>query len=110
MHRITEGNKPLYAILGSIGFRAMGAQGRKCGHHRIWRIVIDGKTRREWLHGVPGAMGPLAAMRAAGQSGASKQKPNVVLIVSDQFRWDCIGAMGLHPLGLTPNLAGMARG
>src|SRR5260370_39609466 len=55
-------------------------------------------------------MAPLAALKAAGQTGAaSKQKPNVVLIVSDQFRWDCIGAMGLNPMGLTPNLDGMAR-
>jgi len=54
-------------------------------------------------------MGPLAALRAARQSGPSKQKPNIVLIISDQFRWDCIGAMGLNPMGLTPNLDGMAR-
>src|SRR5260370_35818508 len=55
-------------------------------------------------------MAPLAALKAAGQTGAaSKPKPNVVLIISDQFRWDCIGAMGLNPMGLTPNLDGMAR-
>lgn len=36
-------------------------------------------------------------------------RPNVVLIISDQFRWDCIGAMGLNPLNLTPNLDAMAR-
>ena len=25
-------------------------------------------------------------------------------MISDQFRWDCIGAMGLNPMNLTPNL------
>ena len=32
-----------------------------------------------------------------------------MLIISDQFRWDCIGAMGLNPMNLTPNLDSMAR-
>src|SRR5258708_5876834 len=62
------------------------------------------------MRNAPAAMAPLAALKAAGQTGAaSKPKPNVVLIISDQFRWDCIGAMGLNPMGLTPNLDGMAR-
>jgi arylsulfatase A-like enzyme len=30
------------------------------------------------------------------------------MIISDQFRWDCIGAMGLNPMNLTPNLDAMA--
>jgi arylsulfatase A-like enzyme len=30
------------------------------------------------------------------------------MIISDQFRWDCIGAMGLNPMNLTPNLDRMA--
>ena len=29
-------------------------------------------------------------------------------MISDQFRWDCIGAMGLNPMNLTPNLDQMA--
>ena len=40
---------------------------------------------------------------------ASASKPNIVVIISDQFRGDCIGAMGLNPMGLTPNLDQMAK-
>jgi hypothetical protein len=29
-------------------------------------------------------------------------------VISDQFRWDCIGAAGLNPMNLTPNLDQMA--
>src|SRR5262249_48941339 len=35
-------------------------------------------------------------------------RPNIVLVISDQFRWDCVGAMGLNPMNLTPNLDQMA--
>jgi len=44
---------------------------------------------------------------AAAQTGATT-KPNIIVIISDQFRGDCIGAMGLNPMGLTPNLDQMA--
>src|SRR5208283_4696834 len=39
---------------------------------------------------------------------ADHERPNVILIISDQFRWDCLGANGLTPLQLTPNLDAMA--
>jgi arylsulfatase A-like enzyme len=68
------------------------------------------------LRAAPAALAPFAA--ASAQTGArtdlpktdlSKvERPNIVLIVSDQFRADCIGAMGLNPMGLTPNLDAMA--
>ncbi len=32
----------------------------------------------------------------------------MILIISDQFRWDCLGANGRTPLDLTPNLDAMA--
>jgi len=41
--------------------------------------------------------------------GARAARPNIILIISDQFRWDCIGAMGMNPMNLTPNLDQMAR-
>src|SRR5271157_931438 len=56
-------------------------------------------TRRQMLSTVPAAM--------AAQTG-STARPNIVLIISDQFRADCIGAMGLNPMNLTPNLDAMA--
>ena len=52
----------------------------------------------------------MAAQIAAAQTKpANAQKPNVVIIFSDQIRWDCIGAAGLNPMGLTPNLDEMAN-
>jgi arylsulfatase A-like enzyme len=62
-------------------------------------------TRRDLLRAAP-----LAAIPAAAQQPSQNQpRPNIVLIISDQFRWDCVGAMGLNPMNLTPNLDAMAR-
>lgn len=36
-----------------------------------------------------------------------ESKPNILLIVCDQFRWDCLGAKG-HPTVRTPNLDTLA--
>src|SRR6516164_6615831 len=60
-------------------------------------------SRRQLFGALPGAA---AAMSA--QSAGSASRPNVVLVISDQFRWDCIGTMGLNPMNLTPNLDQMA--
>lgn len=64
-----------------------------------------GPTRRQWLSGAPAA---LSAVSAAAQN-TQPQRPNIVMVISDQFRWDCVGAMGLNPMNLTPNLDAMAR-
>ena len=66
----------------------------------------SGSTRREWLTGVSAAMS--ASSAASAQPGGNLKRPNIVLIISDQFRWDCVGAMGLNPMNLTPNLDAMA--
>lgn len=60
-------------------------------------------TRRQWLAGMP------AAAVAAQTQQSAPAKPNIVIIISDQFRWDCVGAMGLNPMNLTPNLDRMAQ-
>jgi arylsulfatase A-like enzyme len=52
---------------------------------------------------------PAAAAAMQGQGAAQTAKPNIILINSDQFRWDCVGAMGLNPMNLTPNLDRMAQ-
>jgi arylsulfatase A-like enzyme len=52
---------------------------------------------------------PLAAAAAQSQASAPAARPNIIFINSDQFRWDCVGAMGLNPMNLTPNLDNMAR-
>src|SRR5262245_60827543 len=49
-----------------------------------------------------------AATSLSAQTPAAPERPNIVLVISDQFRWDCIGAAGLNPMNLTPNLDQMA--
>jgi arylsulfatase A-like enzyme len=62
-------------------------------------------SRRDLLAGMPAAA---MASAAQAQPQAHTPRPNVVLIISDQFRADCVGAMGANPMGLTPNLDRMA--
>src|SRR5205823_13140542 len=57
------------------------------------------------LSAVPAAA---AVGSASAQTTSSVSRPNIVLVISDQFRWDCIGAAGLNPMNLTPNLDQMA--
>ncbi|MGO9896452.1 MAG: sulfatase-like hydrolase/transferase [Bryobacteraceae bacterium] len=64
----------------------------------------SGSTRRALLAGMPAA---LTAAAASAPTGAAA-KPNIVLVISDQFRADCLGSLGLNPMNLTPNLDGMA--
>src|ERR1039458_3555792 len=74
-------------------------------------VAPEKPTRREWLSASAAAA---VASAASGQTGGVS-RPNIVLVISDQFRWDCIGAMGLNPknlglnpMNLTPNLDRMA--
>lgn len=57
----------------------------------------------------PAALAPLGAALAQTNPTPVRNRPNIILIISDQFRWDCIGAMGLNPMHLTPNLDSMAQ-
>src|SRR5215475_7539985 len=66
-------------------------------------INSSGLSRREFLQ----SSSAMAAAPLIGSSGMGV-RPNLVLIISDQFRWDCVGAYGLNPLNLTPNLDAMA--
>src|SRR5215470_806098 len=69
------------------------------------RAKHDRLTRRDFLQRSSGAaVAPLMASTAAPRPGS-----NVILVISDQFRWDCLGANGRTPLNLTPNLDAMAR-
>ncbi|HWC16979.1 MAG TPA: sulfatase-like hydrolase/transferase, partial [Terriglobales bacterium] len=61
-------------------------------------------TRRDFLR----RSSAMAAIPLVGPTTGPGIRPNVILIISDQFRWDCIGAYGLNPLNLTPNLDAMA--
>jgi arylsulfatase A-like enzyme len=59
-------------------------------------------TRRDLLK-----MAPLAM--AATQAEAQGTHPNIVLIISDQFRADNLGCMGANPMNMTPTLDALAK-
>jgi arylsulfatase A-like enzyme len=63
---------------------------------------VNRPTRRDLLKTTPLIAGS-AAQSAAGS------RPNIIIIVSDQFRADNLGCMGMNPMGITPNLDRMAR-
>jgi arylsulfatase A-like enzyme len=70
-------------------------------------------TRREFLKR-SAAVAPLPAVLAQSSverasAPAGKNRPNIVIIIADQFRWDVLGAASLSPMALTPNLDAMAR-
>jgi arylsulfatase A-like enzyme len=61
-------------------------------------------------------MVPLAELGASGapatlpsDPAANRPRPNVLLVISDQYRWDFICAYGQNPMDFTPNLDGMLR-
>ena len=73
--------------------------------------------RRQFVRGVAAAamMGgiapaPLAgAEQSADPASRPAKKPNVILYVADQMRWDFVGAYGLNPTVKTPNLDRIVR-
>ena len=63
-------------------------------------------SRRQLLKTAPAALAGIAAQTAA--AAPDPARPNIIVIISDQFRGDCIGAAGKNPMGLTPNIDEMA--
>lgn len=73
--------------------------------------AADSVTRRDFLRrSSAGTIAPVLGGESGTDGGVSADhpRPNVILVISDQFRWDCVGANGLNPLHLTPNLDVMA--
>jgi arylsulfatase A-like enzyme len=64
-------------------------------------------TRRDLLKTAVAAQAAAASAQNTPTQAAAN--PNIVIVFSDQFRWDCIGAAGLNPMHLTPNLDEMAE-
>ena len=62
-------------------------------------------TRRDLLS----ASAALAAKSVAPAATPAPRKPNIVFIISDQFRADALGCMRMSPMNLTPHLDSMAR-
>lgn len=65
----------------------------------------SGMTRRDFLR----SSSAMAAAPLISSVEMPRPRSNVILVISDQFRWDCLGANGRNPLNLTPNLDAMAR-
>ncbi len=68
-------------------------------------------SRRDFLKSSAGAAAlPFAARSAGGPTSGSSpaRRPNIVLVIADQFRWDFVGAQGLNPSTITKNLDGIA--
>jgi arylsulfatase A-like enzyme len=72
-------------------------------------------SRRQFLTRSAAAAAALPAILPEAQGGqapdrrAQAKRPNIIIYHADQFRWDCLGAYGLNPMGLTPNLDAMAQ-
>ena len=54
-------------------------------------------------------IGAIAPAADAGSDGGSANRPNILLVISDQYRWDFIHAHGQNPTDFTPNLDAMVR-
>ncbi|MBU6410285.1 MAG: sulfatase-like hydrolase/transferase [Verrucomicrobiota bacterium] len=74
-------------------------------------------TRRDFLKqsAMAASMVPLmgvgapAAEAADQASGKPARRPNILLVISDQYRWDFVCAYGKNPMAFTPNLDAMLR-
>jgi arylsulfatase A-like enzyme len=75
----------------------------------------SGLSRRDFIKGsavaaaFPASAEAATSGKSAQENPAGRRKPNIVLYISDQFRWDMVSAYGLNPMQLTPNLDAMAR-
>jgi arylsulfatase A-like enzyme len=67
-------------------------------------------NRRELLAGASlvASVAPSSGAQRTETPGSTR-KPNIIFIISDQFRADNLGCMGMNPMGLTPNLDALAR-
>ena len=59
-------------------------------------------SRRELIYGAA------LSLSAAAPEPSADEKPNVVIVISDQVRWDAVGANGRNPMNVTPNLDELA--
>jgi arylsulfatase A-like enzyme len=65
-------------------------------------------TRRSFINIGAGAAALAAAPVPAARAGLNGDRPNIVLLMADQFRADCVGADG-NPAIKTPNLDRIAK-
>lgn len=75
--------------------------------------ALQSSSRRDFVKGMASAA-MLAGIPASSASGQNTQetnssnppvkKPNIILYVADEVRWDFVGSYGLNPTTRTPNL------
>ena len=71
--------------------------------------------RRSFMKQGAAAVGAAAAMATAAEAAgkatvpANGRKPNIILFLADQFRWDFVGANGANSSTNTPNIDAMAK-
>lgn len=77
---------------------------------------MSDSTRRNFLKqtALAAAMTPLLdavapRAQAAGPDDPPAKRPNVLLVISDNYRWDFICGYGRNPMDFTPNLDAMLR-
>jgi len=77
---------------------------------------MSDSTRRNFLKqtALAAAMTPLLdavapGAQAAGPADPPAKRPNVLLVISDQYRWDFVCGYGRNPMDFTPNLDAMLR-
>ncbi len=51
---------------------------------------------------------PVEAQKKTGSAAPPAAKPNIILYLSDQFRWDFVGANGRNGSTRTPNIDALA--
>ena len=86
-------------LLGASGLVGKNVLAHALAHHEITSVVAP--TRRELI-------GLAAAACLRRPARAANRPKNVLLIMSDQHKRDCLGAAG-DPVARTPNLDAFAR-
>ncbi|HZT23176.1 MAG TPA: sulfatase-like hydrolase/transferase [Verrucomicrobiae bacterium] len=75
---------------------------------------MNASTRREFLKqtALAAAAAPLLGTSARARENApapTARRPNILLVISDQYRWDFVCGYGHNPMDFTPNLDAMLR-
>ncbi|HTV38954.1 MAG TPA: sulfatase-like hydrolase/transferase [Candidatus Sulfotelmatobacter sp.] len=69
----------------------------------------DQSTRRTFLKQTVLATAASPLLSAIAPAAETGNRPNILLVISDQYRWDFIHANGQNPTDFTPNLDAMVR-